>query len=169
MALGAGTYRGRIGESLYETEMPRTGEVIDLGGRRNMHTSYPYQTLNLGRAHTGYPYQTLTLGTTYGGAAPFGVRPYAGTRRLHGLGQTGEEIDAMTPPQEGERLFYRRQAEGDAFGALAGLALGVAYLTSKMGKRATPYMRAVTGAGLPVAGLFVGRAIRQRMARGNEA
>ena len=31
MALSAGTYRGRLGDRLYTTEMPRAGEVVGLG------------------------------------------------------------------------------------------------------------------------------------------
>lgn len=167
--LGAGTYRGRLGPVPYETGMPRAGEVIGLGGHV-MQTQYPYQTLTLGAARqTQYPYQTLTLGRSpvpdvhYGGGASVGVHPYAGTR---GLGQTGEEIDAAEAPQRGERLFYKRQAEGDFVGAGLGALIAGVYLGSRGARRHDPTMRAITGAGLPVVGMLIGRAIRQRMPRG---
>lgn len=47
MALSAGTYRGRLGDRLYTTEMPRAGEVVGLGATFPR-TQYPYQTLTLG-------------------------------------------------------------------------------------------------------------------------
>ncbi len=160
--LSAGTYRGRLGEKLYETEMPRAGEIIDLGGR--MQTQYPFQTVNLGQMHTAYPLQTLRLGAVYGGDVPFGTRPYASVR---GIGQmTGEEIDAAEAPQPGERLYYKRQAEGDLWGAILGAGASVAYLTSQGAKRADAMTRAFTAAAMPVAALFAGRFIRQSMPRG---
>jgi hypothetical protein len=45
--LSAGTYRGRLGDMLYATELPRAGEVVGLSALPR--TEYPFQTLQLGQ------------------------------------------------------------------------------------------------------------------------
>lgn len=108
-----------------------------------MHTSYPYQTLQLGRLpRTQYPFQTLTLGAT------------------------GEAIDAATPPEKSERLWYERQAQGHIAGAVVGAVGVAAWLMSRKARRVPAETRVLIGAAVPIALMFAGGYARTMMPRG---
>jgi hypothetical protein len=98
-------------------------------------------------------------------AAQQRARAHPSVQRISGLGITGEAIDAITPPVQGERLWYERQTQGHIVGAIVGVTGAVAFLSSKAGPK--DYVaRVFAGITFTLAGMLVGGVVRRSMVRG---
>lgn len=152
MALSAGTYRGRLGDRLYTTEMPRAGEVVSLNGLGQApRTQYPYQTLTLGGLGIANPASENCVAKggrleVRGGTPPGGLLKDATAQYGVCIFPDGSECE--------EWKFFRGECAPAGFGTDA-LARAQAFF-HRPGMRAVAYAQMLGGIAGTVLGAYHG-------------